>query len=95
MSARRGEPGRVRLTFEDAGSGVAAADLELIFDKFQRGHLPGQGARRGMGVGLSIVRGMAEALGGIAHRRAGRSSVDSPIDLDLLAAPELPETRIR
>ena len=83
------EPGRVRLTIEDGGPGVPPSDLEHIFDKFGRGSRPGEGARRGMGVGLSIVQGMALALDGSATaRRYGLGGL--AIDIDLPAAPEPP-----
>jgi K+-sensing histidine kinase KdpD len=59
----------------------------MVFDKFGRTRQPGEGARRGMGVGLSIVRGMAEALGGTAT--ATRSDLGGlAIAVDLPAAPE-------
>ena len=89
VRAARGDPGRVRVTIEDGGPGVPPTDLDRVFDKFQRGGRHGQGARRGMGVGLSIVRGMAEALGGtaIAHQ-ADLGGL--AIELDFAAAPEPP-----
>jgi two-component system sensor histidine kinase KdpD len=94
VTACRVETGRVRLTFEDAGPGVAEADLQLVFDKFQRGARPQERARRGMGVGLSIVRGMAEALDGSATAR--RSELGGlAIDLELPAAAEPPEDDVR
>jgi two-component system, OmpR family, sensor histidine kinase KdpD len=89
VRAGPGEPGRVRLTIEDGGPGVAPMDLEHIFDKFGRTSRPGEGARRGMGVGLSIVQGMAIALDGNATAR--RSELGGlAIDIDLPAAPEPP-----
>jgi len=89
VRAGPGEPGRVRLTVEDGGPGVPPSDLEHIFDKFGRTSRPGEGARRGMGVGLSIVQGMAVALDGSATAR--RSEMGGlAIDIDLPAAPEPP-----
>jgi two-component system sensor histidine kinase KdpD len=82
-------PGGVRLTIEDGGPGVPPSELEHIFDKFGRGSRSGEGARRGMGVGLSIVQGMALALDGSATAR--RSNLGGlAIDIDLPAAPEPP-----
>jgi two-component system sensor histidine kinase KdpD len=82
-------PGLVRLTIEDGGPGVASSDLDRIFDKFGRTGRPDQDARRGMGVGLSIVRGMVTTLGGSAVAR--RSQLGGlAIDLELPAAPEPP-----
>ncbi len=89
LSALAHRPGRVRLTVEDGGPGVPQSDLEHIFDKFGRGSRPGEGARRGTGVGLSIVQGMALALDGSATAR--RSDLGGlAIDIDLPAAPEPP-----
>ncbi len=89
ITARRGGPGRLRLTIEDAGPGLRDADLERVFDKFQRGDRAGVGARRGMGIGLSIVRGMAERMAGTATAR--RSVLGGlAVDIDLEAAPEPP-----
>lgn len=89
IRAFRADPGRVRITIEDGGPGVAVSELPFLFDKFHRARARGEGARRGMGIGLSIVRGMAEALGGTATvRRADLGGL--AIDLDLVAAPEPP-----
>ena len=54
----------LRLRIEDGGPGVADGDLPRLFDKFYRVRGPGEGSRRGLGIGLSVVRGMVEALGG-------------------------------
>lgn len=89
VRARPGGPDRVRLTIEDAGPGVPAADLPRVFDKFHRAGRPGEGARRGMGIGLSIVLGMTEAMGGRATARQGELG-GLAIDLDLPAAPAPP-----
>jgi signal transduction histidine kinase len=54
--------GRAELWVADSGPGVPEADRERIFDRFARG----AGARRsdGAGLGLAIVRAVAEAHGG-------------------------------
>jgi len=48
----------------DEGSGVAAEDVERIFDPFYQGRHQPPGARRGSGIGLSIVREIVQAHGG-------------------------------
>ena len=55
--------GEVRLWVRDTGAGIPAADHERIFGRFARGS---DGARRsgGAGLGLAIVRAIAEAHGG-------------------------------
>ena len=72
IRARRHEPGRIRLDVEDAGPGVAESDLPRLFDKFYRVGGPAEGSRRGMGIGLSVVRGMVEAMGGSAAAHLGK-----------------------
>ena len=48
----------------DAGPGVAEADREHIFDPFYQGSQQPPGARRGSGIGLSIVREIMQAHAG-------------------------------
>ena len=43
---------------------MAPDDSERIFQPFVQGRLPAPVARRGSGVGLSIVRELANAMGG-------------------------------
>jgi two-component system sensor histidine kinase KdpD len=79
-----GEP-RVRLTVEDGGPGVPDQALPKIFDKFYR--VPGAagGSRSGTGIGLAVVRGLVEAMGGeVSGRRSELGGL--AIDIDLPAA---------
>jgi two-component system sensor histidine kinase KdpD len=55
--------GPVRLTVEDGGPGVPAAEVGTLFEKFVRGPGATAASRRGLGIGLTIVRGFAEAMG--------------------------------
>lgn len=52
---------KLRLTVSDHGAGIAPADREHVFQEFYR--LPGAQAVGGLGLGLSIVRRIAELLG--------------------------------
>lgn len=55
--------GEVRLWVRDTGPGVAPTDQARIFDRFRRG-AGAYRAYRGSGLGLSIVRAVADAHGG-------------------------------
>lgn len=58
------ENDRLRLIVEDGGPGVPAEGMARLFDKFYQ--VPGSrpSARRGTGLGLAVVRGLVEAMGG-------------------------------
>ncbi len=53
----------VVLSIEDEGPGIAAEDLDRVFDKFYRGK-EGDGRAPGTGLGLAICRGLVTAMGG-------------------------------
>jgi len=79
----------LRLTVEDDGPGVPPEAAERIFEAFEQ--IDDASARRsgGVGLGLSIVRGLARAMGGdvrldTGRRRGSRFTVAFPA---LLAAP--------
>ncbi len=76
----------VRLTVEDGGPGVPDDALPLLFDKFYRVSNRGQAARGGTGVGLAVVRGFADAMGGEASARRGRLG-GLAVDILLPVAP--------
>jgi two-component system, NtrC family, sensor histidine kinase GlrK len=54
----------LRIDCIDEGPGVANEDVERIFDPFYQGRHQAPGARRGSGIGLSIVREIVQAHGG-------------------------------
>lgn len=55
---------RARIDLVDQGPGVATADADRIFEPFYRGEHQPEGAVRGTGIGLSIVREYIAAHGG-------------------------------
>jgi two-component system sensor histidine kinase KdpD len=73
IRAQDGGAGRVDLVVEDGGPGVPDEALVHLFDRFYRVRRQGEGARRGLGIGLSIVSGLAHAMGG--EVRATRSAL--------------------
>lgn len=58
--------GSIELTVDDAGPGVPAPAMGRLFEKFHRVERSAGGARRGLGLGLTVVRGLAEAMNGSA-----------------------------
>lgn len=95
-NARRYSQGEIQLTLEkkdhsveirveDHGPGVPREQRERIFEKFYR--LPGASERSGgVGLGLSLVRSIAERHGGTVHceaRQDGRSGASFVICLPL------------
>ncbi|HTL68001.1 MAG TPA: ATP-binding protein [Lacunisphaera sp.] len=65
--------GRVYVTFADEGPGIPAGLRAQLFQKFRRGESRGG---NGLGLGLSIVRGLMQAQGGdvLAEDHAGRGA---------------------
>jgi two-component system sensor histidine kinase KdpD len=62
--AAHGRGDRVEITVTDDGSGISAADLPHLFDKFYRAGGRTDAGRAGAGLGLSICKGLVEAMGG-------------------------------
>lgn len=65
----------IEFSVEDTGIGIAAKDLERIFDPFKQTHGKALGDA-GMGLGLTLSRGYANVLGGelVAASREGYGS---------------------
>ena len=93
LRAERGSAGdvaTVRLIVEDGGPGVPEAESARVFERFHRVPGTGAGAQRGMGIGLSVVKGLTEAMGGRAE--AGPSPLGGlAITISLRASSDAPE----
>lgn len=61
LSARRDGDALV-LTVADDGRGLSEAEQALVFEEFRQLDNPGRNAERGLGLGLAIVRQLAEVL---------------------------------
>ncbi len=78
ISLAAGSEGSWRwLAVEDQGVGIAAGDQERIFGRFWRGDGPSTGRDRRTGLGLTIVRQIAESHSGSVHlaSKVGEGSV--------------------
>jgi two-component system sensor histidine kinase BaeS len=72
---------------EDAGRGVPEDALPRLFEKFYRVSRLGQRSKGGSGVGLAVVRGFAEAMGGrVSARRSDLGGLAIDLDLPVAAA---------
>jgi signal transduction histidine kinase len=73
------EKGRASLRVEDTGPGIAPADLDRIFNRFEqvRDRVEQTEGPKGTGLGLAIAKGLVEAHGGAltVHSEPGRGSV--------------------
>jgi signal transduction histidine kinase len=85
LAVTLGEPaGIVSLVVQDTGTGIEVADLEHIFERFATGS-PAVG-RRGTGLGLALVRAVAEGHGGEV-RAQSTPGLGSRFELLLPVAP--------
>jgi two-component system sensor histidine kinase KdpD len=79
----------VRVRVEDAGPGVPDEALGHLFEKFYRVPPRRSSARIGTGLGLAVVKGMVDAMGGSVAASASRLG-GLAIDLRLPIATESP-----
>lgn len=82
-----------RITIEDSGEGIAAADLPHIFERFRtmtQGGTRGTGSARGTGLGLALVEAIARGHGG-ATSAASLLGHGSRFELAIPAVPNEPE----
>ena len=89
IGSRRLDSGRVLLWIEDAGVGIAAADLPHVFEPYFTTK------RTGTGLGLAIARKTIEALGGTL-RLNSRPGAGTRVEIELpTSAPAEPATERR
>jgi two-component system, OmpR family, sensor histidine kinase KdpD len=81
--------GRIVLRFEDGGQGLPPEALGKIFEKFYRDPSAHSRSGRGTGLGLAVVKGMVEAMGGSVT--AGRSELGGlAVRIELPAGSPVP-----
>jgi two-component system, OmpR family, sensor kinase len=69
LEVQRVGPGRVRFAVLDDGPGIPAAERERVFERFHRTDPARTRLAGGAGLGLAIVRAIAEAHGGQVRAR--------------------------
>lgn len=77
INAARGDADMIRVTVDDDGPGIPAELRERVFDKFFRAsgeRDAGRNRPSGMGMGLSIAKGIVEAHGGRIWIEGGERS---------------------
>ncbi|NOV24675.1 CHASE2 domain-containing protein [Cupriavidus necator] len=80
------EPERWVVAVQDHGPGIAEADQARLFEPFARLHEGQQGAPEGTGLGLVLVRAVAERHGGKASVRS-QAGMGAVFRIELPAAP--------
>lgn len=68
--------GRVRLSVEDRGPGIVAADLPYVFDPFYRGRDAAAASAAGLGLGLTFVKRVVEAHRGSVEVRVSNTGTE-------------------
>lgn len=81
----------VEFSVEDDGEAVPDRSMGRLFEKFYQVPRAAGSARRGMGIGLTVVAGMVEAMGGAVH--AKRSELGGLAVVVTLPAVEVPVER--
>jgi signal transduction histidine kinase len=80
--ARREKDGGMVLGVSDTGIGIAAEDQAKVFDSFGQGKHDVAIADKGTGLGLTIVKGLAESHGG-SVRLESQEGVGTTVTLRL------------
>lgn len=64
ISTSNSAEGRLEIVVTDNGLGMSPETMERIFQRFEQGKLPPERGTQGLGLGLSIAKGLIEAHGG-------------------------------
>ena len=76
------ESERARLSVEDTGVGIAAEEIQQIFEMFRQG-APASQQRTGLGVGLALVRAIVEAHAGSVWAESAGPGKGSRFNVEL------------
>lgn len=80
-------PGHLTIDFTDQGVGIEPELLERVFDAFQQGSAAQQRNKGGLGLGLFIAKGLAEAQDGRLTVHSEGSGLGSTFRLILPKPP--------
>lgn len=88
LSAAHRENGSVALSVSDTGRGMSAEDLKRIREPFAQAHHDSAGGKKGgLGLGLAIVSGILDQIG-------GQLEIDSEVDVGTRATLVIPAERV-
>ena len=79
---------RARLTVKDSGIGLSRTDIERVFERFYRVENEDTRRTRGTGLGLYLVRRIAESFGGHAHASSAGLGKGTTITVEIPLARE-------
>jgi PAS domain S-box-containing protein len=87
---------RVFILVHNHGAVISPEDQQSLFDPFRRAKSAERGVKKGWGLGLTLVRGLADAHGGMvkveSYQVEGTTfTVDLPIDARKIEGPSLSE----
>jgi signal transduction histidine kinase len=83
LELERVPPDGIRFSVIDDGPGIPAEERERVFDRFHRTDSSRTRAAGGAGLGLAIVRAIADGHGGRAYVRATTDSKGARLELEL------------
>ena len=91
-SNAKGEDGVqwLKIEVKDSGMGIEPEFLERIFQAFEQGSLTGDRRSGGLGLGLSIARGIVEMHGGTIHAKSAGAGQGATFVIDLPDVMEAP-----
>ncbi len=85
----------VRIAVTDEGPGIPRPDRERVFEPFTRLSMPDRAGTSGTGIGLAVVRELAEAMGGSASAVEPESGYGAAIVIELRAPTASPILQTR
>ena len=96
IHARRSTDEMVEISVEDEGPGIPLGSREQVFEKFFRGETDeASGRAEGIGMGLSIAKGIVEAHGGRIWIEAGNNGRGTRVSFTVPVGDDEPPSRIQ